>query len=147
MGLVLAIVSAICYGTASVFQAIAARRAPAAGSVDARSVAKVFLQWPYVIGLALDGLGFVFQFIALRTLPIFLVQSALAASLAVTAIVAVPVLKLRLGALQWGAVAGVCVGLALLGISAGHENADRPSFAFRIGLTISVPVLAVIGLV
>ncbi|MEV0717381.1 DMT family transporter [Asanoa sp. NPDC050611] len=146
MGLVLAIVSAICYGSASVFQAVAARRAPASDTVDAKSLIRVFAQWPYLIGLALDGAGFVAQFIALRGLPIFLVQAALAASLAVTAVVAIPILKLRLGPIQWLAVAGVCVGLALLGVSAGHENADQPSWPFRIGLTISVPVLALLGL-
>jgi drug/metabolite transporter (DMT)-like permease len=146
MGLVLAIVSAICYGSASVFQAVAARRAPGSDTVDAKSLIRVFAQWPYLLGLALDGAGFVAQFVALRSLPIFLVQAALAASLAVTAVVAIPVLKLRLGTAQWLAVAGVCVGLALLGVSAGHENADQPSWPFRIGLTISVPVLALPGL-
>lgn len=147
MGLVLAIVSAICYGSASVFQAMAARRAPAGGEqVDAKSLFKVVAQWRYILGLGLDGLGFVFQFIALRSVPIFLVQAALAASLAVTAVIAIPLLKLKLGAIQWSAVAGVCVGLALLGVSAGHENADQPSWTFRIGVTIAVPVLAVIGL-
>ena len=141
----MAIVSAICYGTASVLQAIAARRAPASDHVDPRVLVRIFSQWPFIIGLALDGLGFVAQFIALRSLPIFLVQAALAASLAVTALVAVPVLKLRLGPVQWGAIAGVCVGLALLGISAGRENADLPSWGFRIGLTAAVPVLALLG--
>ncbi|MDG4822580.1 hypothetical protein O7635_12030 [Asanoa sp. WMMD1127] len=146
MGLVLAIVSAICYGSASVFQAMAARRAPSSDTVDARSLVRVFAQWPYLLGLALDGAGFVAQFIALRSLPIFVVQAALAASLAVTAVIAIPILKLRLGPVQWFAVAGVCVGLALLGISAGHENADRPGWTFRIGLAIAVPVLALLGL-
>jgi drug/metabolite transporter (DMT)-like permease len=147
MGLVLAIVSAVCYGSASVFQAMAARRAPAGGEqVDAKSLFKVVAQWRYILGLGLDGLGFVFQFIALRSVPIFLVQAALAASLAVTAVIAIPLLKLRLGAVQWSAVGGVCVGLALLGVSAGRENADQPSWSFRIGVTIAVPVLALIGL-
>ncbi|GIF64965.1 membrane protein [Asanoa ishikariensis] len=146
MGLILAIVSAICYGAASVFQAIAARRAPSSDTVSAKSLVGVFAQWPYILGLGLDGAGFVAQFIALRSLPIFLVQAALAASLAVTAVIAIPLLKLRLGPVQWTAVGGVCVGLALLGISAGRENADQPSWTFRIGLTIAVPVLALLGL-
>jgi drug/metabolite transporter (DMT)-like permease len=146
MGLVLAIVSAICYGSASVFQAVAARRAPSSANVDARSLVRVFTQWPFILGLGLDGLGFVAQFIALRSLPIFVVQAALAASLAVTAVVAIPILKLRLGPPQWLAVAGVCVGLALLGVSAGRENADLPSWGFRIGLAVAVPVLALLGL-
>ena len=146
MGLILAIVSAICYGSASVFQAVAARRAPKSDAVSAKSLVGVVAQWPYILGLGLDGLGFVAQFIALRSLPIFLVQAALAASLAVTAVIAIPLLKLQLGAAQWLAVGGVCVGLALLGVSAGRENADQPSWGFRIGLTIAVPVLALLGL-
>jgi drug/metabolite transporter (DMT)-like permease len=138
MGLVYAGLAAVFYGTASVFQAIAAKRAPA-------SAVKAFLQPTFVIGLALDGAGFVVQFLALRTLPIFVVQAALAASLAVTALLAVPLLKLRLGRNEWLAVAAVCVGLALLGVSAGHESVERPPGAFRVGLLVAVPVLGLLG--
>jgi drug/metabolite transporter (DMT)-like permease len=138
MGLVFGILAALFYGAASVFQAIAAKRAP-------DSAIKAFLQPTFLVGLVLDGAGFVVQFLALRTLPIFVVQACLAASLAVTAILAVPMLKLRLGRTEWLAIAAVCVGLALLGVSAGRESVDRPSDAFRIGLLIAVPVLAILG--
>jgi drug/metabolite transporter (DMT)-like permease len=80
MGLILAIVSAVCYGSASVFQAVAARRAPSSDAVSAKSLVGVVAQWPYILGLGLDGLGFVAQFIALRSLPIFLVQAARSAA-------------------------------------------------------------------
>jgi drug/metabolite transporter (DMT)-like permease len=138
MGLVFGILAALFYGAASVFQAIAAKRAPT-------SAIKAFMQPTFLVGLALDGAGFVVQFLALRTLPIFVVQACLAASLAVTAILAIPMLKLRLGRVEWLAIAAVCVGLALLGISAGRESVDRPSSAFRIGLLVAVPVLAILG--
>jgi drug/metabolite transporter (DMT)-like permease len=138
VGLVYAVLSALFYGAASVFQAIAAKRAPA-------SPLKAFVQPTFLLGLALDGAGFVAQFLALRTLPIFVVQACLAASLAVTAIIAVPLLKLRLGRTEWLAILAVCVGLALLGVSAGRESVDRPSPAFRVGLLVAVPVLALLG--
>ena len=44
-------------------------------------------QWRYLAGLALDGLGFLLQIAALRSVPIYAVGAALAASLAVTAVV------------------------------------------------------------
>lgn len=138
MGLVFALLSALFYGAASVFQAIAAKRAP-------DSAIKAFVQPVFLLGLALDGAGFVVQFLALRTLPIFVVQACLAASLAVTAILAVPLLKLKLGRNEWLAIGAVCVGLALLGVSAGRESVDRPPVEFRIGLLVAIPVLAILG--
>lgn len=146
-GLLAALASAVCYGVASVLQAVAARRTPASSQVDPRVLLRVLRQVPFLAGLGLDGLGFVFQFVALRFLPIFVVQAALAASLAVTAVVAVPVLGLRLGGRQWAAVGGVCVGLALLGLSAGAENPRPAHLAFRFALIPCVLVLALIGVV
>jgi drug/metabolite transporter (DMT)-like permease len=138
MGVLFAVLAAVCYGVASVLQAIAARRAPT-------SPVRAFMQPTFIAGLALDVGGFVFQFLALRTLPLFLVQAALAASLAVTAVVSVPLLKLKLGPLQWGAVGAVCVGLAMLGLSAGKESAERPPTSFQYGLVIGTAVLALLG--
>jgi drug/metabolite transporter (DMT)-like permease len=144
-GLVAGVGAAVCYGVGSVLQAVAARRTPASSQVDPRVLVRVLRQVPFLAGLALDGLGFAFQFVALRVLPIFVVQAALAASLAVTAVVAVPVLGLRLGARHWAAVGGVCVGLALLGLSAGVENPRPAALGFRLALIPCVLLLALIG--
>jgi drug/metabolite transporter (DMT)-like permease len=144
-GLVAAGLSAVLYGVASVFQAIAARRTAPAEGVDPRVLFRVVGQPWFLAGLMADGAGFVAQFWALRTLPIFVVQSALAASLAVTAVVAVPLLGLILTARQWAAVGGVCVGLVLLGLSAGVENAHVPSLTFQFALLGAVAALALAG--
>jgi drug/metabolite transporter (DMT)-like permease len=146
-GLLAALASAVCYGVGSVLQAVAARRTPASSQVDPRVLVRVLRQVPFLAGLVLDGLGFGFQFVALRFLPIFVVQAALASSLAVTAVVAVPVLGLRLARRQWGAVGGVCVGLALLGLSAGAENPRPAHLAFHLALLPCVLLLALIGVV
>ncbi|NUL07182.1 hypothetical protein HRW07_29000, partial [Streptomyces lunaelactis] len=135
--------SAVCYGTASVLQAIAARAAePGTGSgVDPALLIRALRQWRYIVGLALDGLGFVLQIIALRSLPIYAVGAALAASLAVTAVVAARLLDVRLSGIEWGAVAVVCAGLAMLGLASGEEG-DRPgSDALRwsmLGVAVAV---------
>ncbi|GHD11717.1 hypothetical protein GCM10010313_35180 [Streptomyces violarus] len=59
-------------------------------------------QWRYLVGLALDGLGFVLQIVALRSVPIYAVGAAPAASLAVTAVVAARLLEVRLSRMEWG---------------------------------------------
>ncbi|MFC5719097.1 hypothetical protein ACFP1Z_02720 [Streptomyces gamaensis] len=139
--------SAVCFGTASVLQAVAARAsAPGSGSgVDPVLLLRVLRQWRYVAGLALDGLGFLLELVALRTLPIYAVGAALAASLAVTAVVASWVLRVRLSGVEWAAVAVVCGGLAMLGLASGHEGSegDRTGLAaLRIGaLAVAAGVL------
>lgn len=120
--------AALCYGTASVLQAIAARAAarPDSGAgVDPALLLRAVRQWRYVAGLALDGLGFVLQIVALRALPIYAVGAALAASLAVTAVVAARLLAVRLSTAEWAAVAVVCAGLGMLGLASGKEG-DLP---------------------
>ncbi|MFI1199116.1 hypothetical protein ACH4VR_06570 [Streptomyces sp. NPDC020883] len=143
--MICALASAVCFGTASVFQAVAARdTSPGSGSgVDARLLLRVLTQWRYLLGLALDGLGFLLELVALRTLPIYTVGAALAATLAVTAVVAAPVLGVRLRRAEWLAVGVVCGGLALLALSSGAEGHRAGTPALRIGvLVFAVAVLA-----
>jgi drug/metabolite transporter (DMT)-like permease len=141
--MICALGSAVCYGTASVLQAVAARATqPGTGSgVDPALLLRALRQWRYVAGLALDGLGFALQIVALRSIPIYAVGAALAASLAVTAVVASRLLPVRLSGTEWGAVAVVCVGLAMLGLASGAEG-DRPgSTALRwamLGVALAV---------
>jgi hypothetical protein len=144
LGMFCALGSAVCFGTASVLQAVAARAsAPGSGSgVDALLLWRVLRQWRYLAGLALDALGFLLELVALRALPIYAVGAALAASLAVTAVVASRVLGVRLSGPEWTAVGVVCGGLALLGLSSGAEGGGTGSMALRVGvLAVAVGVL------
>ncbi|MFF8369060.1 hypothetical protein ACF05W_09490 [Streptomyces lydicus] len=145
LGMICALASAVCFGTASVLQAVAARgTAPGTGSgVDPRLLLRVLTQWRYLLGLTLDGLGFVLELVALRALPIYTVGAALAATLAVTAVVAAPVLHTRLGRGEWLAVAVVCGGLAMLALASGEEGHLRGTPGLRIAvLVFAVVVLA-----
>lgn len=144
-GLLAALVSAACYGIASVLQAKAATNTPSAGRVDPRLLLRLLRRLPFVGGLLLDAGGFVAQFVALRAAPVFLVQAAQAASLAVTAMVAVPVLGVRLRVREWIAIAAVCSGLAMLSLSAGTEGAVVTGVGFRLILVGAVVLLAVVG--
>ncbi|MGW2641392.1 hypothetical protein [Streptomyces sp. NPDC001348] len=123
--MVCALGAAVCFGTATVWQAVAARAAATGGrGGDAALLLRALGQWRYAAGLALDGLGFVLQVVALRSVPIYAVGAALAASLAVTAVVAARLLRVRLSGVEWAAVAVVCAGLAMLGLASGTEG-DR----------------------
>ncbi|MFD7444773.1 hypothetical protein [Streptomyces sp. NPDC059909] len=120
-----AIASAVCYGLATVFQAVAARAVvepTAASGVDPALFLRAVRQWRYLVGLALDGAGFALQIVALRLIPIYAVGAALAASLAVTAVAATRVLSVRLSRTEWTAVGAVCLGLGMLGLASGPEG-------------------------
>ncbi len=120
--MVCALGAAVCFGTATVLQAVAARAATTGGGGDAALLLRALRQWRYLAGLGLDGLGFVFQIVALRSLPIYAVGAALASSLAVTAVVAARLLGVRLSGVEWAAVGVVCAGLAMLGLASGAEG-------------------------
>ncbi|MEU8573628.1 DMT family transporter [Streptomyces asoensis] len=122
--MVCALGAAVCFGTATVLQAVAARAAAGGSGGDAALLLRAVRQWRYLAGLGLDGLGFVFQIVALRSVPIYAVGAALASSLAVTAVVAARLLRVRLSRTEWVAVGVVCAGLAMLGLAAGTEGEE-----------------------
>jgi drug/metabolite transporter (DMT)-like permease len=129
--MVCALAAAVCFGTATVLQAVAAREAGTGTGGEAALLLRALRQWRYLAGLALDGLGFLFQIAALRSIPIYAVGAALASSLAVTAVVAARLLRVRLSGTEWGAVAVVCAGLALLGLASGPEGHEDGSDALK----------------
>jgi drug/metabolite transporter (DMT)-like permease len=145
-GLICALAAALAYGLASVMQAMAAQSTPGGGDgVDPRLLFRVVGQWRFMAGIALDLCGFGVQLAALQVLPLFVVQAALAASLAVTAVTA-RFLGIKLGRREWAAVGAVCLGLALLGLSAESEGASAIGNGFRWGLVIATLVLVAVGL-
>ncbi|MER6954905.1 DMT family transporter [Streptomyces sp. NPDC000618] len=119
--------AAVCFGTATVLQAMAARAVTVdegSSGGEAALLLRAVRQWRYLAGLGLDGLGFLFQIAALRSLPIYAVGAALASSLAVTAVVAARLLRVRLSRTEWLAVGVVCAGLAMLGLASGTEGEE-----------------------
>lgn len=121
IGFLLALGCSLCYGTATVLQA-AGTRSVEAGSgsgVDAVLLLRAVRQWRYLVGVGLDVVGFALQVAALRLVPIYVVAAALAASIAVTGVVAAWVLSARLSSAEWTAVGVVCVSLVVLALAAG----------------------------
>ena len=145
VGVAFALASAVCYGLAAVLQARAARATAHAHGMDMRFLVRLVGQLPFLGGLVMDAVAFSAQFAALRTLPVFVVQAAQASSLAVTALLAVPVLGARLSRRQWLAVVAVCVGLAMLAGSGAAEAGGTAGTGIRLLLFGLIAVLAVTG--
>lgn len=144
LGYVLAVLAALASGTGSILESIGVRRASAFGG---RSMDLVNLrrQPIYFIGIAVDMLGFFFAASALRQLPLFLVQSLLAFSVAVTATISA-FLGTRLGAAGWSAVGIGAVGLVLLGVSADPGPAHALPAHWRwVLLGMVLPAAAIAG--
>jgi drug/metabolite transporter (DMT)-like permease len=155
--LVAALVSAFCYGIASVMQAVAIRSAtrrpariregnPAAGRVDPGLLVRLLHQWRFLASIGIDLVGFLAQLVALHQLPLFVVQAVVASNLAVTAVFAAWLIKVRLGWPEWLAVGGVVVGVGLLGSSAGARGAATVGAEFQIALMVAVVGVAVVGM-
>ena len=152
-----AMVTAVCYGVAAVMQAMAVRAASrrsarvaggggsAVGRVDPGLVLRMLRQWLFIASLALDFVGFLAQLVALRRLPLFAVQAIIAANLAVTAVAAAWLIHLELSWREWLAVAGVVVGVGMLGSSAGQQVVTGVSAEFKLALILAVAGIALIG--
>lgn len=148
-----ALVAALFYGIASVMQSVAAHEASNrkpqdadAGGVDPGLLPRMLRQWRFVLSLVLDTLGFLAQLVALQRLPLFAVQAIVAANLAVTAVVASFVIKVKLSWREWLAVTGVVAGVGLLGSSAGPEGASQAGAVFKLALIVAVAGIGLCGL-
>ncbi|MCU1455233.1 MAG: rane protein [Acidimicrobiales bacterium] len=145
LSLLAALGSVACYGVASVLQAHGARRTISSVGVDPRLLARLAMQRSYVAGLALDVVAAVCTVIALRRLPLFIVQAAVASSVAVTAVLASRVFGNRLARGEWAGIGLVMVGLALLAVTAGPEAPPSTALHLRVGLLAVAVLLVAMG--
>jgi hypothetical protein len=99
----------------------------------------------YLLGLGLDILSFVGSMVALRELAVYLVESVLASSLAITVVAARIFLKARLRNRDVVAVVVSVVALTVLAMSAGPQDEVAASNSLRLALCSAAVGLAVIG--
>lgn len=144
IGLLAALGAAVCYGVGSVLQAVGARRTAAAVGIDPRLLVRLLGQSTFVIGSLLDVVGFILALVALRSLPLYVVQATIASNLAVSAVLAAKVMHARLANVEWAGVVAATLGLGLLGLSSGEQGPVEAGHVFRWGLVIAS--IGVIGL-
>lgn len=143
-GLACALFAALAYGSASVLQGIAAGRVESASGLDPRLMVRLARSAPYVAGIGLDLAAFVASLLALRTLPLFFVQSAVASSVGVTAVIAAAI-GVRLRGREIASLVVLGAGLLMLATSAQPEQGAPLSLEVRWGLLASVVVLGAAG--
>lgn len=139
-----ALFAALGYGSASVLQSVAARREAPGSGLDPRLLVRLARSAPYVGGLSLDLAAFLASLVALRTLPLFLVQSAVAASVGVTAIIA-GALGARLRRREITSLLVLGAGLILLASSAMPEPGTPLTPGVRWGLLATAIILGGAG--
>ena len=144
LGLVL--ISAIAYGVGAVLQGIGAKNTEKdhEGSRGLFSI----LRHPYSLaGLALDAVAWLLSRIALHDLPLFAVQTVLAASLAVTVGLSHRLLHTPKRRSDTVAIACTGVGLILVGLAARARPATEPTDAFNTMMFIALPIIVITGII
>ncbi|GAA3342533.1 hypothetical protein GCM10020358_37840 [Amorphoplanes nipponensis] len=133
----IAVFGAICYAAGSILQAVGARRS----TTTVRALGHPL----YLIGVGLDILSFVGSMVALRELAVYLVESVLASSLAITVVAARIFLRARLRTRDLVAVVVSVGALTVLAMSAGPQEEVAASTGLRLALCSAAAGLAVIG--
>ncbi|HET6482707.1 MAG TPA: hypothetical protein VFG35_22105 [Actinoplanes sp.] len=135
MNLAFAVAAAAAYAIGSVLQAAAVRRPGSLGSLATSPV--------YLAGLTADGVAWILSLLALRGLPVYVVQAVLAGSLGLTVLLAAAVLHIRPRRRDLLAVAVLIGALAVLAICGQEQPAPVLSQATETALTVAGGVVVV----
>lgn len=145
LGLLGAFGAAVCYGVASILQALAARQTTTTEGLDPRLLLRLLGSWRYLLGLGLDGFAFLLSLAALRTLPLFVVQAVVASFLAVTAVLGALVLHMPLRRADKAGLVAVVAGLVLVGLAAAEDKAVAADDAERWGVLVAAVALGLLA--
>lgn len=126
IALAITVSGALSYAAASILQAVAARRST--GTV--RTMGHPL----YLAGIGCDVFAWVGSMVALQTLAVYLVESVLAGSLAITVVAARFVLRSRLRRRDVAAVVVSISALVLLAMSAGPPHDLETTTTLRVAL-------------
>jgi len=131
-----------------VVQALAMRRMPVDSRLDVALVEGLARNRTYLAALVLVASGFLLSFLALQTLPLFVVQAGRASSLAVAALLSVVVLGARLRWTDGLGLTGLAAGLVLVASSVDPRPAVPVStHTFWWVLALTTALVATIALV
>jgi drug/metabolite transporter (DMT)-like permease len=146
---VLSIISAVAYGLAAVLQHQAATREPPGLSMRAGLLIRLVRRPRWLVGNSLDGVGYLFQFLALRRGSLTLVEPILILSLVVALPASAWLDHQRVSASGWISTAAILAGVALfLGAShpgLGHPYASGEAWALLSLIIVAVCVVAALA--
>jgi hypothetical protein len=135
----------LAYGLANFLQAIAATRLTTTTTLHPNLFLRLASHRTYLIGLGMQFLGFICAFIARADLPLFLVQSAVAAGLGVTALLGVFVLHWQLPRAEIALLVTLGAGLIALIVSAQRSPSKPLATGEVIALACAAVGIALIG--
>jgi drug/metabolite transporter (DMT)-like permease len=135
-------------GVAAVLEKVSADREERVSSLRVALLWRLLDDWPYLLGLALDGASFLLTVVAAQNLPLFVASPVIALNVVITALIERLLFGRRLRTVAWWAIAGILVGLSLLAISGAPERAHAaPGAAFWVVVALPAGVAAVGSLV
>jgi drug/metabolite transporter (DMT)-like permease len=144
----LSLASAVSYGMAAVLQHHATTKEPPDESMRLSLVAKLAQQPLWLLGNALDGVGFLFQFLALRRGSLPLVEPLLVLSLVVALPIAAHFEHRRISMAALASAGAIAIGLALFlgagGPGVGHPHASTEGWIVLSGI-VAVFCLATVA--
>lgn len=130
-----AIAAALCYGTGAVLQQVGARRVAPVTALKAASAMALARQSWFAAGVALDLVGWGLSLVALRILPLFLVETVAAGSVVVAEALSILLLGAKTSGLRVAACLLAVGGLVPLAASAAPGPAVILSAPSRAVLT------------
>ncbi|GAA0718876.1 hypothetical protein [Dactylosporangium roseum] len=133
------------YGVANLLQSVAAARTDLHQGFHPMLLLRLGRHKSYLVGVACQFSGFALAFFARRDLPLFLVQSAMAAGLGVTTLLGVLILKWRLPRTEIALLLTLTVGIAALVLAAKPAPSRQLGASGVLGLVLVLVVLGVVG--
>jgi hypothetical protein len=133
------------YGVANLLQSVAAARTDLHQGFHPMLLLRLGRHRSYLVGIVCQFSGFALAFLARRDLPLFLVQSAVAAGLGVTTILGVVILNWRLPRVEVGLLVTLCVGIAALVLAAKPSPSRHLGRSEVIGLVVALVGIAIVG--
>jgi drug/metabolite transporter (DMT)-like permease len=140
----LSLASAASYGLAAVLQHRAAISEPAGLSMRAGLLISLARRPRWLIGNALDGVGYLFQFLALRRGSLILVEPILILSLVFALPLSAWLDHQRVSVSGWVSTAAIVAGVALF-LGVAHPGLGHPNASGEAWTLLTVAIVAVCG--
>jgi drug/metabolite transporter (DMT)-like permease len=148
VGLSAALTAAFVFGFAAIVQARAVRRLGPSDRSDAsgRFLVRLLREPLFLAAIGLNLVGFVLHLVAIRLIPLYLAQAGISLSLAVTAVLAVLMMREHLKRQDWVAVGAITFGLVLLAMASGDIGTADPPDGFVAWVSVGVAAVGLAGL-
>ncbi|GGM81881.1 hypothetical protein ACFFX1_53220 [Dactylosporangium sucinum] len=133
------------YGVANLLQSVAAARTDLHQGFHPMLLLRLGRHKSYLMGVGCQFAGFALAFFARRDLPLFLVQSAMAAGLGVTTVLGVLILKWKLPRTEVLLLLMLTVGIAALVLAAKPSPSRQLGMEGVAGLAFVLVAIGVVG--